>query len=84
MARQHATLSALPTALIEATQSALAITPTDEGQRTGQHEVITALESATVARRQRIVVSQSTVTSIKLGWPLAAGAVRADRHCHRA
>jgi hypothetical protein len=65
MARQRATLSALPTALIEATQSALAITPTDEGQRTAQHEVITALESAMEARRQRIVISQSTVTTIK-------------------
>jgi hypothetical protein len=34
MAEQHATLSALPTPLIECLRTVLAITPADEGQRT--------------------------------------------------
>lgn len=65
MAEQRATLSALPTSLIEAMQTALAVTPADEGQRTAQREVISALESAMEARRQRIVISQSTLTTVK-------------------
>jgi hypothetical protein len=65
MARQRATLSALPAALIEALQGTLAITPVDDGQRTAQREIITALETALEARRQRIVISQSSVSTIK-------------------
>jgi len=65
MAEQRATLSALPTSLIEAMQTTLAVTPADEGQRTAQREVISALESAMEARRQRIVISQSTLTTVK-------------------
>jgi hypothetical protein len=65
MAEQHATLSALPTALMECLQTTLAITPADEGQRMAQHDVITALEGALEARRQRIVISQSSVSTVK-------------------
>ena len=65
MARQRATLSAMPTALIEALQTALAISPADDSQRTAQHEVVTALETALETRRQRIVISQSTVSTLK-------------------
>jgi hypothetical protein len=65
MATQRETLSELPTALIEATQTALAVSPADEGQRTAQREVVDALEQAMEARRQRIVISQSTLTTVK-------------------
>jgi hypothetical protein len=65
MAQQRASLSALPTALIEALQNTLAITPVDDGQRTAQREIITGLETALEARRQRIVISQSSVSTIK-------------------
>jgi hypothetical protein len=65
MAEQHATLSALPTALMECLQTRLAVTPADEGQRMAQHDVITALEGALEARRQRIVISQSSVSTVK-------------------
>ena len=58
-------LWALPSALIEALQTTLAIMPADEGQRTAQHEIITALEFALEARRQRIIISQSTVSTVK-------------------
>ena len=65
MARGKATLAELPKALIECLETTLSITPAGDTQRTAQHEVITALESALEARRQRIVISQSTVTTIK-------------------
>ena len=65
MARQRATFASLPTALTEALQTTLAITPADEGQRTAQHEIITALETALEARRQRIIISRSSVSTLK-------------------
>ena len=65
MARGKATLAELPKALIEGLETTLFITPAGDTQRTAQHEVITALESALEARRQRIVISQSTVGPVK-------------------
>ena len=65
MASGRVTLSTLPTALIDALKTTLAIAPADESQRMAQHETITALENALEARRQRIVISQSTVTTVK-------------------
>jgi hypothetical protein len=65
MAHQRATLVDLPMSLIEALKSTLALTPVDEGQKTAQHEIVTALHKALDARRQRIIISQSTVTPIK-------------------
>lgn len=65
MAKQQATIADLPTHLIEALQTTLAFTPADENQRTAQHEIITALETAAEARRQRIILSQSSVGTVK-------------------
>ncbi len=65
MAHQQATLSAPPAALIEALWTALALSPSSDGQRTAQSEIVNALEKALDARRQRIVVSQSSVSAIK-------------------
>jgi len=65
MAQQRATLSVLPAALIAALQNTLAAVPADDGQRTAQRDIISALETAFEARRQRIVISQSTVSSVK-------------------
>lgn len=73
MARGRATLSALPTALINALKTTLALTPADEGQRLAQHETITALEKALEARRERIVLCQSTVTTVKWAGLLLMG-----------
>jgi hypothetical protein len=67
MAHQRATLIDLPVSLIEALKTTLALTPADEGQKTAQHEIVTALHKALDARRQRIIISQSTVTPIKWG-----------------
>jgi amino acid transporter len=65
MAEQRATLSLLPTALIEALHGTLAMKPADDGLRYAQPEVIRALHTALEARRQRIVVSEAAVGSVK-------------------
>lgn len=65
MARQQATLSLLPVALVEALHDILVIKPADESSRTAQTEMVRALHAALDARRQRIVVSESAVGSVK-------------------
>ena len=73
MAQQRMTLAALPTALIELLQDTLTLKPADESQRLAQSEVIKALQTAADARRQRIVVSQSTVGRVKWAGILLMG-----------
>jgi hypothetical protein len=73
MAQQRATLSTLPAALIELLQATLTLKPADESQRLAQSEVIKALQTAADARRQRIVVSQSTVGRVKWAGILLMG-----------
>jgi hypothetical protein len=68
MAQQRASLSTLPTALIEALHDTLALKPGDDSQRIAQSEMITALHTALDARRQRIVISEASV-----GWVKWAG-----------
>ena len=65
MARQRATLSTLPTALIEALNAVLALKPADDSQRIAQAETVKALQMALDARRQRIVVSESGLGRVK-------------------
>src|SRR5262245_28206439 len=65
MAHQRATLSPLPTALIGALHDALAIKPADASERSAQPEMLRALHTALDARRQRIVISESTVGAVK-------------------
>ena len=65
MARQEASLRAAPTALAEALQLVVSMTPQGAGQQTAQREIIAALGSALDARRQRIIVSQAEVNSVK-------------------
>jgi hypothetical protein len=65
MGHQQATLSPLPTALLEALHDALALKPADDSQRTAQPEMIRALHTALEARRQRIVISESSVGPVK-------------------
>jgi len=65
MAEHRATLTLPPAALIEVLQRTLTLTPANDGQRTAQREIASALESALDARRQRIIVSQSNVNSVK-------------------
>jgi uncharacterized protein DUF4239 len=65
MAEQRATLTLPPAPLIEALQRILAYVPSTDGQRTAQREIANALQNALEARRQRIVISQSSVNSVK-------------------
>ena len=65
MARHRLTLSTLPTALMEALQDVLTLKPADGGQRIAQSEMVKAIHTAMDARRQRIVVSQSAVGTVK-------------------
>ena len=46
MARQQATLSTLPTALIEALHETLTLKPADDSQRIAQSEMVKALQTA--------------------------------------
>jgi hypothetical protein len=74
MAQQRASLSTLrANALIEALQVVLTLKPADDSQRTTQPEMIKALQTALDARRQRIVVSQSTVGRVKWAGILLQG-----------
>ena len=65
MAHQTATLQLAPRNLVEALQLTLALTPSSQGQGIAQREMAVALESALDARRQRILVSHSSVSLLK-------------------
>jgi hypothetical protein len=65
MAEQRATLTAVPTALGASLQVALALQPKNEGQQVAQRELVASLETALDARRERIIVSESSVNWVK-------------------
>jgi hypothetical protein len=65
MAQGKANLKAIPGVLTEALQTAVGLNPSSEGQKTAQREIVTGLETALDARRQRILVSQSQVNLVK-------------------
>jgi hypothetical protein len=65
MADQNASLTVVPRALARALRLAIALKPTTPGQQVAQREVVTSLETALDARRQRIILSQSSVNWIK-------------------
>ena len=64
-AHQRATLSPLPTHLIEALDNAFALKPADDRQQAAKPEMIRALRTALDARRQRIVIAESAVGAVK-------------------
>jgi hypothetical protein len=65
MARRRATLTHVPSELGAALRAALGLRPQDEGQRIAQGELVTSLEDALDARRQRILLSESSVNWVK-------------------
>jgi Protein of unknown function (DUF4239) len=73
MARHRLTLSTLSTALIEALHDTLTLKPADDSQRIAQTEMVKAIHAAMDARRQRIVVSQSAVGTVKWAGILLQG-----------
>jgi Protein of unknown function (DUF4239) len=65
MVQQRATLATLPTALIEALHETLALKPADDSQRAAQPEMVKELHTALDARRQRIVISEASLGTVK-------------------
>ena len=65
MAQQRMTLATLPAALIEALHETLALKPADDSQRAAQPEMVKELHTALDARRQRIVISESALGTVK-------------------
>jgi hypothetical protein len=65
MAHRRATLTVIPAPLAEALQLAVGLSPLTEGQKTAQREIVSSLQSAFDARRQRILVSESSVNWVK-------------------
>ena len=65
MARGDATLTVVPVALDRALRLALTLTPRTEGQKTAQREIVASVQTAFDARRQRIILSESSVNWVK-------------------
>jgi hypothetical protein len=67
MASGHATLTLAPASLSEALRLSLGLTPQTPGQMAAQREIIASLENALDARRQRIILSHSSINWVKWG-----------------
>ena len=65
MEHQDATLTVVPAALAGALHQAVSLAPKTFGQQTAQREIITSLQAALDARRQRIILSQGGVNWVK-------------------
>jgi hypothetical protein len=65
MAHGNATLAMAPPRLAEALRVVILWVPSGEGQVAAQREMIGALESALDARRQRIILSHSSINWVK-------------------
>jgi len=67
MAEQRATLAVVPAPLADLQAMALGLRPESPGQTIAQQEIVTSIEHALDARRQRIIVSQSSVSGATWG-----------------
>jgi hypothetical protein len=67
MADADASLDVVPGSLAELLELALRLRPDGPGQVVAQREIVTSLETALDARRQRIIVSQSSVNWARWG-----------------
>jgi hypothetical protein len=65
MAHGGATLTMAPPRLAEALRVAILYVPSGEGQVAAQREIIEALQAALDARRQRIILSHSSINWVK-------------------
>ena len=65
MSHQRATLTVIAAPLADALELAVGLSPRTEGQKTAQREIVSSLQSAFDARRQRILVSESSVNWVK-------------------
>jgi Protein of unknown function (DUF4239) len=74
MAHGRGTLTMIPAALAEALHVALALKTEGSGQTTAQREIVASLQTALDARRQRIIVSESSLDWVKW-WGLILQAI---------
>ncbi len=65
MANQQVTLTMVPAPLAEGLRLALELKPEGPGQMAAQREIIASLQAAFDARRQRIIVSESTLDWVR-------------------
>lgn len=65
MAHQRATLTVIPAPLAQGLRLAIGLSPHTEGQKAAQRGIVDSLQSAFDARRERIIVSQSSVNWVK-------------------
>jgi Protein of unknown function (DUF4239) len=65
MAKQSASLRVAPPMLAEALRLVLSLAPKSEGEIAAQREILAEFENATDARRQRIILSGSSVNWVK-------------------
>ena len=65
MSHQEATLSVIPVQLASALQLAIRLSPQRPGQVEAQRQLIQSLQSALDARRQRVIVSESSLNWLK-------------------
>lgn len=73
MARQNETLVAAPPTLSQALQVAMGLPADNPGRVVAQREIVTSLEAAFDARRQRIIISESAVNTAKWAGVIALG-----------
>ena len=67
MARHHVTLSIVPANLAQALKLALGLDPHTPGQNIAQRELVASIQTALDARRQRVVLSGTSVNAVKWG-----------------
>ena len=65
MAKRRANLPLISAGYTEGLQLALSIVPQNEAQMIAQREMVSSLQSAFEARRQRIIISESTINWVK-------------------
>jgi hypothetical protein len=65
MAHHRATLTVIPAQLVEALRIAIGLTPRTDGEKAAQQQMISSLQSAFDARRQRIILSESSLNWVK-------------------
>jgi hypothetical protein len=75
MKEQRANLNAIPVPLSDALHLAVGFDPQTDGQTVTQRELVTSIQNALDARRQRIVVSESGINSVKWAGLIALAAL---------
>jgi hypothetical protein len=65
MDEQRASLTSIPVPLSDALHLAVGLTPQGDGQAVAQREIVVSIQDALDARRQRIIVSESSVDALK-------------------